>query len=365
MTTIRDLETPALLVDLDRLEANLARAAGYCAEHGLRLRPHTKTHKTPDIGRMQLDGGAAGLTVAKVGEAEVMAASGAADMLIAYPLLGESKWRRAIAVAGKTNLSAALDNAPAARGLARHAAAAGVEIGILVEADLGMGRCGLAPGGGLVDLAREIAGMPGLRLDGLMFYPGHVNLAAPEGETAFTKIARDLETIYDDFRRDGLPLDTVSGGSTPTLFHSHRLPGLTEIRPGTYVFNDCMQVAMGSCAWEQCAASVMTTVVSTPREGAAIVDGGSKTFSSDPARPAGSGLYGRVTDDPAVSFYKMSEEHGFLDVRGAALKIRIGDRLRIIPNHICTAVNMHESIYGVRGETVERVWQVAGRGKLQ
>ena len=365
MTTIRDLETPALLVDLDRLEANLARTADYCAEHGLRLRPHAKTHKTPDIGRMQLDRGAAGLTVAKVGEAEVMAASGTPDMLVAYPVLGESKWRRLLEVAQRTALTVALDNAPAARGLSRHAAAGGVAIGILVEADVGMGRCGLAPGGGLVDLAREIAGMPGLRLDGLMFYPGHVNLAAPGGEAAFEKIGRDLERIYDDFRRAGLPLNTVSGGSTPTLFHSHRLPGLTEIRPGTYVFNDCMQVAMGACEWAQCAASVMTTVVSTPREGAAIVDGGSKTFSSDPARPAGSGLYGRVTDDPAAGFYKMSEEHGFLDVREAETKIRIGDRLRIIPNHICTAVNMHERIYGVRGEAVEKVWKVEGRGKLQ
>ncbi len=364
MTTIRDLETPALLVDLDRLEANLKRVAGYCAEHGLRLRPHTKTHKTPDIGRMQLAGGAAGLTVAKVGEAEVMAASGVPDMLVAYPILGESKWRRLMAVAKKTNLAVALDNLDSARGLARHASAGGVEIGILVEADVGMERCGLAPGEGLVNLAREIAGMPGLRFDGLMFYPGHVNLAAPGGEAAFEKVGRDLERIYADFRREGLSLDTVSGGSTPTLFHSHRLPGLTEIRPGTYVFNDCTQVAMGACGWRQCAATVMTTVVSTPREGAAIVDGGSKTFTSDPARPGG-GLYGRVTEDPAVRFHKMSEEHGFLDVREARRKIRIGDRLRIVPNHICTAVNMHERIYGVRGEAVEKVWRVEGRGKLQ
>lgn len=365
MTTIRDLETPALLVDLDRLEANIRRVAGYCAEHGLRLRPHTKTHKTPEIGRMQLDGGAAGLTAAKVGEAEVMAASGAADMLVAYPVLGESKWRRLIEVARKINLTTGLDNAPAARGLARHAAAAGVEIGVLVEADVGMGRCGLAPGGGLVDLAREVAGMRGLRLDGLMFYPGHVNPAAPGGEAAFEKVGQDLETIYADFRRAGLPLRVVSGGSTPTLFRSHRLPGLTEIRPGTYVFNDCMQVAAGACSWEQCAASVMATVVSTPRDGAAIIDGGSKTFSSDPARPAESGLYGRVIDDPAVRFHRMSEEHGFLDLRGAGMQIRIGDRLRIIPNHVCTAVNMHESIYGVRGEAVETIWKVAARGKLQ
>ena len=258
-----------------------------------------------------------------------------------------------------------MHTADAARGLARHAAAAGVEIGMLGEADVGMGRCGLAPGEGLVNLAREIAGMPGLRLDGLMFYPGHVNLAAPGGGAAFEKVGRDLARIYADFRRAGLPLDVVSGGSTPTLFHSHRLPGLTEIRPGTYVFNDCTQVAMGACGWEQCAAVIMTTVVSTPRAGAAIVDGGSKTFTSDPARPGGADRYGRVTEDPAVRFYKMSEEHGFLDVREAQRTIRIGDRLRIVPNHICTAVNMHEKIYGVRGEAVEKVWKVAGRGKLQ
>lgn len=363
--TIWDLETPALLVDLDRLEANLKRVGDYCARHRLRLRPHTKTHKTPDIARLQLAGGAAGLTVAKVGEAEVMAAAGAPEILVAYPVLGDSKWRRLMGVAKSTELTVALDNLDSARGLARHASFNGAAIGILVEADVGMGRCGLAPGGGLVNLASEIAKMPGLRFDGLMFYPGHVNLADPQGDEDFEKVGRDLERIYDDFRRAGIPLAVVSGGSTPTLFHSHRLPGLAEIRPGTYVFNDCSQVAMGACGWEDCAAAIMTTVVSTPREGAAIVDGGSKTFTSDPARPDTANLHGRVMEDPAIRFYKMSEEHGFLDVRKAGKEIRIGDRLRIVPNHICTAVNMHERIHGVRGETVENSWRVEGRGKLQ
>lgn len=363
--TIWDLETPALLVDLDRLKANLKRVGNYGSEHGFRLRPHTKTHKTPDIGRMQLDRGAVGLTVAKVGEAEIMVSSGTPDILVAYPVLGESKWARLMEVAKIMNVSVALDNLESARGLSRYASFAGVEIGILVEADLGMRRCGLAPGEGLTSLAQEITKMPGLRLDGLMFYPGHVNLSTAEGESAFQKVGQDLEGIYGDFQRAGLPLNIVSGGSSPTLLHSHRLPGLTEIRPGTYAFNDCTQVAMGACEWEDCAVTIMTTVVSTPREGAAIIDGGSKTFTSDQARPDGSDSYGRVTEQPAIRFHKMSEEHGFLDISAAERKVRIRDRFRIVPNHVCVAVNMHEKIYGIRGESIEEVWRVEARGKLQ
>ncbi len=363
--TIWDLETPALLVDLDRLKANLKRVGNYCSEHDIRLRPHVKTHKTPDIGRMQLDRGAVGLTVAKVGEAEIMVASGTPDLLVAYPVLGESKWARLMEVAKITNVTVALDNVESACGLARHGAFAGLEIGILVEADLGMRRCGLEPGDALLSLAKEVSTMRGLRLDGLMFYPGHVNLSNPEGEAAFEKVGRDLEGIYGDFQRAGLPLNIVSGGSSPTLFHSHHLPGLSEIRPGTYAFNDCTQVAMGACEWEDCAVTIMTTVISTPREGAAIIDGGSKTFTSDLARPDGGDSYGRVTEQPAIRFHKMSEEHGFLDIRDAERKVRIRDRLRIVPNHVCVAVNMHEKIYGIRGEAIEEVWRVEGRGKLQ
>ncbi len=364
--TIRDLETPALLIDLERLQANLKRTAEYAAAHGLRLRPHTKTHKSPLIGRMQMEMGAVGLTVAKVGEAEVMAADDLPDLLVAYPVWGDAKWRRLIDVARTVSVTVALDSADVAQGLSRHAARAGLTLGILVEADLGMRRCGLPPGDGLRVLARSVADLPSLRLQGLLFYPGHIKLAEPEGPVALARLAADLETVLTDFRAAGLPTNVVSGGSTPTLLHSHRVPGLTEIRPGTYVFNDCMQVAMGACGWDDCAATILTTVVSTPRPEAAIIDGGSKTFTSDPLRPSGGGGFGRVVEVPEARFFKMSEEHGVLDLEAyEGPPLRIGDRLRIIPNHVCVAVNMHETAHGVRGETVEQSWRVEGRGKLQ
>ena len=364
--TILDLDTPSLLVDLDRMEANLDRAASYAKEHGLNLRPHTKTHKSPLIGGMQLDRGATGLTVAKVGEAEVMATAAGPGLLVAYPVWGEAKWERLVGIAKTVPVTVALDNLESASGLQRHARRVGLELGILVEVDLGMRRCGLPPGESLLDLAKTIARMLPLRLEGVMFYPGHVNLAAPGGEQALAKLAADLSTVLDAFEADGLPTEVVSGGSTPTLFHSHRVPGLTEIRPGTYVFNDCSQVAMGACGWNDCAASVLTTVVSTPRPDSVVIDGGSKAFTSDPLRGSDEATFGRVLEMPGSRFHKMNEEHGMIDTGqydGPA--VRIGQRLRIVPNHVCVTVNMHETAHGIRGEAVEQSWVVEGRGKLQ
>ena len=363
---ISSLDTPALLIDLDRAEANLDRAASYARRHGLSLRPHTKTHKSPLVGRMQLDRGAAGLTVAKVGEAEVMATEGVPNLLLAYPVWGDGKWARLVEVAKRLPVTVALDSEEAAGGLSRHAQRVGITLGILVEADLGMRRCGLPPGPGLIQLAQSISTMSGLRLEGLMFYPGHINLAAEQGEQQLETLRDELQALLESFRSNGLPTEVVSGGSTPTLFQSHRIEGMTEIRPGTYVFNDRTQVAAGACTWQGCAATVMVTVVSTPRPSVAVIDGGSKTFTSDPLRPGGDGGFGRVVEMPSARFHKMSEEHGMLDLsEHDGPPPRIGQRLRIIPNHVCVTVNMHETAYGLRGETVQRSWPVSGRGKLQ
>jgi len=363
---ISSLDTPALLVDLDKTEANLDRAAGYARRHGLLLRPHTKTHKSPLIARMQLDRGAAGLTVAKVGEAEVMAREGVPNLLLAYPVWGDAKWRRLVEVAKRLPVTVALDSAETARGLSRHAQQAGITLGILVEADLGMRRCGLPPGEGLVRLAQAVSVMGGLRLDGLMFYPGHINLAAEAGEQQIETLRNELRAVLESFQTNGLPTEVVSGGSTPTLFQSHTIEGMTEVRPGTYVFNDRTQVASGACTWQDCAVTVLVTVVSTPRPDTAVIDGGSKTFTSDPLRPGGDGGFGRVVEMPSARFHKMNEEHGLLDLREhAGPRPRIGQRLRIIPNHVCVTVNMHETAYGLRGDSVQLSWPVAGRGKLQ
>jgi D-serine deaminase-like pyridoxal phosphate-dependent protein len=362
---LSELDTPALLIDLDRLQNNLRRVANYCSQHGLRLRPHTKTHKNPTVARMQLELGAVGLTVAKVGEAEVMLASGTPDLLIAYPILGETKLRRLTEVARNVEVTVALDSREAAEELSQAAQSAGVTVGVLTEADVGVHRCGLDPGPGLVALAQAVDRLPGLRLEGVQIYPGHIWVNAPNGPEQLARLRETVAQIRGDFQRVGLPLRILSGGTSPTLYCSHTIEGVNEVRPGTYVFNDCTQVAAGVCTWDDCAVTILTTVVSTPRENAAIVDGGSKTFTSDPLPGSAEGLFGRVVEAPEARFYQMNEEHGYLDFESASQKVRIGDRIRIVPNHVCVAVNMHEKVYGVRGETVEEVWEVAGRGKLQ
>lgn len=362
---ISELETPALLIDLDRMESNLCRVAHYAKEHALRLRPHTKTHKIPAIGKKQIDLGAVGLAVAKVGEAEVMLSSGTPDLLVAYPVIGTSKLRRLMEVARKTRVTVALDSIQAARQLSDAARAERVTIGVLAEADLGMHRCGVAVGEELITLARGIARLPHLTFEGVAFYPGHIKAASEENRRMLDQLAADVERIVNDFRAADLPLNILSAGSTPLLFQSHLFPGVTEIRPGTYVFNDINCVRSGVATWDNCAVTIMCTVVSNARPGYAIVDGGSKTFTSDRLAASAEVTFGHATEAPEAVFYSMNEEHGYLDVRKCGRDFQIGDRLRIVPNHVCVAMNMHEQVYGIRGEKVEQVWRVEGRGKLQ
>lgn len=362
---VSEIDTPALVVDLDVMERNLLRVSDYAKDHGLRLRPHTKTHKSPRIGRRQLDLGAAGLTVAKVGEAEVMLGASPPDLLVAYPVVGRSKLERLMVVAQRTRVTVALDNLWAARQLSEAAQAAQVNIGVLAETDVGLGRVGVTPGPDLIELARGMQSLPGLTFEGIAFYPGHVKDNAESGKQAMAALHDLLRSIVDDFRRAGIPISVMSGGSTPSLYHSHELPGLNEIRPGTYVYNDWNTVMSGACEPEDCAAHLLMTVVSTARPGQVIVDGGSKTFSSDRLANSSETTFGYVVEAPESMFHKMNEEHGYLDIQKTSHKFELGERLRIIPNHICVAVNLHERMYGIRDGAVEEVWEVAGRGKLQ
>ncbi len=362
---ISEIDTPALLIDLDVMERNLARVGEYCRANDLRLRPHTKTHKSTLVGRLQLASGAVGLTVAKVGEAEVMAGSGTPDLLLHYPPIGRSKLERLMEVARKTRVTVALDSLAAARQLSDAARAARVEVGVLAEADVGLGRVGVAPGEELVQLAECVARLPHVVFEGITFYPGHIKDAGEHGAAQLAELGRLIQSMLADLRRAGLQVNVVSGGSTPSLFHSHELRGLNEIRPGTYVFNDMNTVRSGGCELKDCAAAILVTVVSTARKGQIIVDGGSKTFSSDRSLIAGDNTFGRVADAPEAAFRQMNEEHGYVDVTRTTREFAVGDRLRIIPNHICTAVNLHEQVYGIRGETVEKTWNVEARGKLR
>jgi D-serine deaminase-like pyridoxal phosphate-dependent protein len=360
---ISELDTPALVIDLDIMERNLRRVGEYCAANGLRLRPHTKTHKVPAVGKRQLDSGAVGLTVAKVGEAEVMLGSKTPDLLVAYPVIGRSKLARLMQVAKKTKVTVALDSISVARQLSEAAKEAQVEITVLAEVDAGLNRVGVSPGPELIELARGIQRLPNLKFEGIDFYPGHVRDTGERGMQQMRELSQTVQCILDDFRREGIDVRIVSGGSTPSLFHSHEVRGVNEIRPGTYVYNDVNTVASGACTFDDCAASVLVTVVSTARKGQIIVDGGSKTFSSDTA--AAPSVHGRIVEAPECAFHRLNEEHGYVDITHSDRGFTVGDRLHIIPSHVCVVVNLHEYVYGKRGDQVEEVWKVEGRGKLQ
>jgi len=360
---IADLDTPALLIDLDIMERNLRRMADYTAKHGLRLRPHTKTHKIPALARQQIGLGAVGLTIAKVGEAEVMLEADPPDLLLAYPIVGRHKLDRLMEVAKQAPVTVSLDSLTVARELSDAAAKAQVEIGTLAEIDVGLGRVGVQPSDA-VSLSRNIAQLPSLRFDGIAFYPGHIRSPDEEGLKALAVLSTLLSAAVHDLKQAGLTPRIVSGGSTPTMFHSHEVAEMNEIRPGTYIFNDRNTALSGSCVLGDCAVSILATVVSTAKPGQMIIDGGSKTFSSD--RTASTDVsFGHVVDAPGAVFTKMSEEHGFIDIQRVNESFGVGNRIRIIPNHVCAAINLHECVYGVRGDLVEQVWRVEGRGKLQ
>src|SRR5438034_5601168 len=255
---VSELDTPALLIDLDILEKNLTRVAGYAKSNNLRLRPHTKTHKLPAVGKRQIASGAIGLAVAKVGEAEVMVASGTPDLLVAYPVIGRAKLDRLAEVARKTRVTVALDSAVAAQQLSDAACRGGVDFGVLAEVDVGLGRTGVSPQGELLDLARAIEKMPRLTFEGINFYPGHIKkLGDDVPEQALRDLGQTVQCILADFQRAGIEPRVVSGGSTPTLFRSHQIAGVNEIRPGTYVYNDINTVNSGACALEDCAVSIL------------------------------------------------------------------------------------------------------------
>ena len=348
------------------MERNLNRAASYARQHGLRLRPHTKTHKIPALGRRQIELGAAGLSVAKTTEGEVMLASGTPDLLIAYPVLGEAKLARLVRLARQTQVTVALDDIRVAEAISSAATSAGVEIGILAEADLGMHRMGVGSGPQLLSMIEAIRALPGLRWRGVAFYPGHLKDHAVESQPALQRLRTQVPEMVAALTRAGAEPEIVSGGSTPLLWDSHTIPGVNEIRPGTYIFNDRNTLLSGACARADCAATMLCTVVSVQGE-RMMIDGGSKTFSSDRSNsaPDTDTLYGDIEGDPGARFHKMNEEHGYVDLSRAEKAYRPGDRVRVLMNHVCTAMNLHGQVWAVRGDEVIEAWTVAGRGKLQ
>jgi len=360
-----ELSTPALTIDLNILERNLDQMASYCRTHGIGLRPHTKTHKTPEVSRMQVERGAVGLTVAKVGEAEVMASAGFDDILLAYPIYGAEKLRKLVTIAKTRRLLVSLDAEATAAELSRAASEQGATVGVLVEFDVGLGRCGLEPGPACVELAKKVEKMPGLKFRGLMTYNGNIWGTEAERREEAGRVAQQVERALRVFAEARMPFEIVSGGSTPSAQLSHQIPGLTEIRPGTYVYNDLNTFYQGACRLDDCAARVMATVVSTAVAGRAMIDAGSKTLSSDLLGSGPKTGYGYVVEAPDARLFKLNEEHGHLDITGSSHQFHVGEVLTVIPNHVCTCVNMHDEVFLVRGEEVVGSWRVAARGKIR
>jgi D-serine deaminase-like pyridoxal phosphate-dependent protein len=360
ITSLEQLETPVPVVDLDRLDRNLDRMAGYTSAHRLALRPHTKTHKSFKIGAEQLRRGAVGLTCATPLEAEVMALV-CDDLLLAYPPVGTAKLHRILSLPEHVKLTVALDSVESAGQLGDAAAGRGRTVGVYVELDIGMHRVGVAGAEDVLNLVRFVAGHPSLVYRGIAFYPGHIR-GGPATAEQIDRLQLDLHETLRILGRAGLSPASVSGGSTPTVWQSHMIEGLTEIRPGTYVYNDRVTALAGACEWNDCALSVLATVVSTAVPGQAVVDAGSKSLGREPSGTAEEG-FGSLLDRPEVTVARLSEEHGILDLRATSWRPRIGERVRIVPNHVCIAVHLHEQIYGVRGGTVETGWPVAARGR--
>jgi D-serine deaminase-like pyridoxal phosphate-dependent protein len=357
---IGQLETPAALVDLDRLAHNLDRMAAYCV---LQARPAAarQAHSRP-ASRPSRCAGAAGLTCATPRELEVMSET-CADLLLAHPPVGAPKLRRVLSLDPDTRLTVAIDSIEAVEALAEAADAAGREVGVYVEVDVGMRRVGVATPDEAIMIARRVRALPPLRYHGITFYPGHVRQHLTRQDDALAKLRDDLAHWLSALGSAGLSPAVVSGGSTPAAWRMHEVTGVTEVRPGTYVYNDRATAEVGACGWEDCALTVLATVISTAVHGQAVVDAGSKALGREPLPAGDEAGYGCLLDRPDIRVARMSEEHGILDLRETDWRPRVGDVVRIVPNHVCIVVHLNDMIHGVRGLVVESTWPVSARGR--
>ena len=352
MTDIAEIDTPAVLIDIDRVEANLARAQAYADSHGLPLRPHIKTHKLPRFAQRAIDLGAIGITVQKLGEAEVMADAGITDIFLPYNILGAEKLARLRALNERITIAVTADSTTTVDGLSAMFSSASKPLRVLVECDTGMGRCGVQSPADAVLLAQYIAAAPGLVFDGLMTYPAAGQV---EANAAWLAAARDALIAAN------LPARIISNGGSPDLWRAHEVTAATEHRPGTYIYMDRSQVARNVGSLDDCALTVLATVVSRPTDNRCIIDAGSKSLTSDTLGMVG---FGYILGYPDAVITGLSEEHGHIDLTNSPTKPAIGEKLRIIPNHACVVSNLFDEVNLISdGKLVERV-AVAARGRV-
>lgn len=368
---IADLDTPSVLVDLDVLERNIAEIADLARAAGVALRPHIKTHKTPEIAKMQLAAGAVGVTCAKIGEAEALADAGLTDFFIAHPLVTALKARRLLALSRRPGVTVATiaDSPEGVAALSAVFAGERTPLDVVIKVDTGLARVGVAPGEATIALAQRIAAAPGLRFAGVCAHEGYsYSRSDPAERDAVTR--RGVELLVATARElaaAGLPAERVSVGSTPGAKAAIGVPGVTEVRPGNYAFYDAMQVGLGVVSVDRCALTVLVTVVSHAARDRAVVDGGSKTFTSDKGvhGMAGANSHGIILGKEDVTLHALSEEHGWLRLDPNGSDVAIGEQLRIVPIHSCPVANLAEELTVVRGDEVVARWGVAAAGRVR
>jgi D-serine deaminase-like pyridoxal phosphate-dependent protein len=365
-----DLPTPQVLIDRSRLMNNIARAQQLADAAGMRLRLHAKTHKSPVIARWQIDRGAVGVCCAKVGEAEVLAGAGIDDILLPYPV-NPANAARILALMDRASISIIVDHLAVAQGWSDAMLRAGRRLDVLIKVDVGLHRCGIDPEGpAALDFIRAVSTMPGLRLRGLLSHAGNGYNAVSEDELCGVAVreAQILLSLRDAATKSGVELEQLSVGATPTLRFSARQRGLTELRPGNYVYCDRTQIALGAASLDECALTVLATVVSKPAPNRIILDCGSKTLTSDQARgittaPGFGAILDRHGIDETLTIERLSEEHATVRVTGGT-KLEPGDRVRVVPNHSCVVSNLVDVVRLMEGDEVVTSLPVAARGRI-
>lgn len=345
---VTDLETPSVLIDMDIMEANIQAMQAHCDALGLAFRPHTKTHKIPDIARRQLEAGAVGIACQKVSEAEIFAQAGVNNIQLPYNIVGPKKTRRLADLSHYNTITVSADHTLVVAGLADAAREMDMSIRVMVELSTHIERTGTRPHE-CVQLAKRIEADPNLHFAGVLVYPSNASVRPA------------LQETLNGLHRAGLGVDSVSGGGSGAFMEAADLPELTELRVGTYIFYDMRSVSRGWATLDQCAMTVAATVVSRPTTDRAILDSGSKTLAADHTEDG----HGYVVEYPEARIYQLAEEHAFVDFSECAERPVIGERVHVIPVHTCVVTNLHNEIYGVRNGEVEVTWPVAARGLVR
>jgi D-serine deaminase-like pyridoxal phosphate-dependent protein len=362
-----ELDTPCLVVHRSILEQNIREMAEFAREHGIAMRPHQKTHKTAEIARMQRDAGAIGVTCAKLGEAEALVDAGVTDdVFLAYQIVGPRKIARLLELMDRAKVSVAVDSVEVAQALSEACVAAGKTLDVIIEMNTGLNRAGILPGEEAERLAEEVAAMPGLNLKGIMTHEGHVAKTTTQDELSVvaSEVGQAMVDTARRLRDRGVPIEIVSVGSTPASFNTTQVEGISEMRPGTYVFYDNASFRFGRIGPERCALRILATVISRPSPDRAVIDAGSKTLTMDPA-PAGRQGFGYIVEAPNAIIQRLSEEHGVVEFPDGNSELAVGDVVEIIPNHVCPTVNLQDQLFVVSDDGSIEAWDVIARGAVR